>query len=47
MSDDASRTAVGVRDGERIVAIVNVGEPAEASPPKKRESAASYTIWTA
>jgi nitroreductase len=47
MGDAASRAAVGVRDEERIVAIVNVGEPAEASPPKKRESAASYTTWTA
>jgi nitroreductase len=45
MGDAASRTAVGVGDGERIVAIVNVGEPAEAQPPKKREPATTFTTW--
>jgi nitroreductase len=45
MSDPAARSAAGVRDGERIVAIVNVGEPADVPPPKKREEAAVYTTW--
>jgi hypothetical protein len=36
---------VGVRDDERIVAIVNVGVPAETPAPKPRGSAASRTIW--
>jgi nitroreductase len=45
MSDPAARDAVGVREGERIVAIVNVGEPAEIPPPKKREPASTYTTW--
>jgi nitroreductase len=45
MSDAASRAAVGVADTERIVAIVNVGEPAEAPPPRKREAATSVTVW--
>jgi hypothetical protein len=35
----------GVKDGERIVAIVNVGEPADVPPPKKRESASAFTTW--
>ena len=45
MGDPAARGAVGAREGERIVAIVNVGEPAEVPPPKKREPAASFTTW--
>ena len=45
MGDAASRAAVGVSDGERIVAIVNIGEPAELPPAKKRESATSCTVW--
>ena len=35
----------GVKDNERIVAIVNVGEPAEIPAPKKREPAAAFTVW--
>ena len=45
MADPAARAAVGVRDDERIIAIVNIGEPAEVPPPKKREPASSYTTW--
>jgi nitroreductase len=45
MSDPAARGAVGVRDDERIVAIVNVGAPAEVPAPKKREPASAFTIW--
>jgi nitroreductase len=45
MADPAARAAAGVRDGERIVAIVNVGTPAELPGPKKREPAATYTTW--
>jgi nitroreductase len=45
MSDPQARGAAGVGDGERIVAIVNVGEPADVPPPKKREPASSYTTW--
>ena len=41
----AARAAAGVKDNERIVAIVNVGEPADVPPPKKRESASSFTTW--
>ena len=45
MSDPAARAAAGVKDNERIVAIVNVGEPAEIPAPKKREPAATFTVW--
>jgi nitroreductase len=45
MADPSARAAVGVRDDERIVAIVNVGIPAEMPAPKSRGSAASRTIW--
>jgi nitroreductase len=45
MADPAARAAVGVKDNERIVAIVNVGEPAEFPAPKKREPATAFTVW--
>lgn len=45
MSDAAARTAAGVRENERIVAIVNVGTPADVPPPKKREPASALTTW--
>ncbi len=45
MGDAAARAAAGVGEPERIVAIVNLGEPAEQSPPKKRESATDFTTW--
>lgn len=45
MGDAAARTAAGVSDDERIVAVVNVGEPAEVPPPKKRRAAVDVTLW--
>src|SRR5690349_14793895 len=45
MNDPAARAAVGLPDNQRIVAIVNVGVPAEVPPPKKREEAAALTTW--
>ena len=45
MGDAASRAAAGVGENERIVAIVNVGEPAEVPPPRKREPATALTAW--
>jgi nitroreductase len=45
MSDAAARAAAGVRDEERIVAIVNVGTPADVPPAKKREAASTFTTW--
>ncbi len=45
MADAAARAAVGVGEHERIVAIVNVGEPAEIPAPKPRQPAAGFTTW--
>jgi len=45
MGDAAARAAAGVRDDERIVAIVNVGVPADVPPAKKREPASAFTTW--
>lgn len=45
MQDPAARAAAGVRDDEQIVAIINVGEPAEVPPAKPREPVATFTTW--
>jgi nitroreductase len=45
MNDPDARAAVGAREGERIIAIVSVGEPAEQTPPKKRDDASTFTTW--
>lgn len=45
MEDPAARAAAGVAEGERIVAVVNVGEPADVPAPKQRTPAASFTKW--
>lgn len=45
MDDPAARAAVGVEEGQRIVAIVNVGEPAAVPDPKPRKKAAELTRW--
>jgi len=46
LDDPAARAAVGVREGERIVAILSVGVPAEVPPAKPRQGAAAVTSWT-
>ncbi|MEO5818039.1 MAG: nitroreductase [Gemmatimonadaceae bacterium] len=45
MQDPSARAALGVPEGERIVAVMNVGEPATAPPAKERKSAGSMTKW--
>ena len=45
MQDPAARAAVGVGEHERIVAIVNLGEPAETPAPKERRNATELTRW--
>jgi nitroreductase len=45
MDDPAARAAAGVAADERIVAVINVGEPADVPVPKPRASAAAHTIW--
>ena len=41
----AARAAANVPEGERIVAVLNVGEPEVVPPAKERKSAASLTTW--
>jgi nitroreductase len=36
MNDPAARAAAGVADGERIVAMINVGVPSEVPPARER-----------
>jgi nitroreductase len=45
MADPAARAAVGVPDGQRIVAVLNLGVPAEVPPAKNRAAAEGITIW--
>jgi nitroreductase len=45
MSADSARAALGVPDDQRIVAIVNLGEPAEVPPAKARRPAPEHTVW--
>jgi hypothetical protein len=45
MADPAARAAAGVTDNERIVAVVNIGEPSEVPPAKPREPATTFTTW--
>jgi len=45
MNDPDARAAAGVQANERIVAIVNVGQPAETPAAKTREAAARLTRW--
>jgi nitroreductase len=45
MGDAAARAAAGVTEQERIVAVVNVGEPAEVPPGPKKTSARDLTRW--
>jgi nitroreductase len=45
MSDPAARAAVGLPDDQRIVAVVNLGEPAEVPPAKRRTPAPEHTTW--
>lgn len=47
MEDPRARAAVGVADGERIVAMVQLGEPAEAPAPKPRRPTSELTTWRA
>ena len=47
MEDPAGRAAIGVREGERVIATLNVGEPAAVPTSKTRHSASSLTTWMA
>jgi nitroreductase len=45
MEDPRTRAAVGVAHGERIVALIQVGEPAAVPEGKLRRTAAEVTTW--
>jgi nitroreductase len=46
MADPAARAASGVTDdNQRIIAVVNIGTPADVPPAKKREDASVLTVW--
>jgi nitroreductase len=45
MGDVESRRAVGVKDDERIVAVVHLGEPADVPAAKARQDAKGLTTW--
>jgi nitroreductase len=45
MSDPRARAAVGVADGERIIATLEVGEPAATVSAKPRKPASALTRW--
>ena len=45
MGDDAARAAAGIGENERIIAIVNVGEPAEVPGGPKKTPASEFTCW--
>lgn len=45
MEDPAARAAAGIADDERIVAVVNIGEPADVPEPKERAPASAHTVW--
>lgn len=45
MDDPRARAAVGVPEDERIVAVVQLGEPAEVPAAKPRRPAEEVTVW--
>ena len=45
MGDPAARAAVGIPDGQRIIAVINIGEPADVPPPKQKTAASDLTTW--
>jgi nitroreductase len=47
MEDPRARAAVGVPEGERIVVLIDLGEPAEVPEAKARRSAEEVTTWLA
>ena len=45
MADPAARAAVGLPEGERIVATINIGEPETLPDGQTRRPAAELTTW--
>ena len=47
MEDPRARAALGVPDGERIIVMIDLGEPAEVPVAKPRKTASEVTTWLA
>lgn len=45
MDDPQARAAVGVPDGQRIIATISLGEPTTVPEPKNRHGASAFTTW--
>jgi nitroreductase len=45
MQDSAARAAVGVPESERIIAILELGEPAATPAGRPRKPASALTTW--
>ena len=45
MGDPVARAAMGIRDGERVIVLVNVGAPADIPESSRREPATNFTTW--
>jgi nitroreductase len=45
MEDPRTRELLGIGEGERVVALVQLGQPAAVPEPKARKSAAEVTRW--
>ncbi len=45
MDDPGARAAFRIRDGERVVVMIELGEPARMPDPKPRKSATEHTTW--
>ena len=45
METAAAREAVGLPADQRIVATINIGEPAEVPDPKPRREGREHTVW--
>ncbi|MGH7467614.1 MAG: nitroreductase family protein [Longimicrobiales bacterium] len=45
LDDEPFRAALGLTEGERLVAVLHVGEPSEEMPAKKRTPSADKTRW--
>ena len=45
LDDPVARAAIGAPEGERVLAILSVGVPAEVPEPKARQRSAELTRW--
>lgn len=45
MEDPRARAAIGIPDGQRLVVMIDVGEPAEPPEAKARQAVSGLTTW--